>query len=141
MRNLLFAALLAIGPVVLTACPGPTFIVQQYGGPARPRETISILRVNGGDTVRLLLLDDEDVAAPVASDGRLHIEMLPGRHTLTARNGDDARAPSGAVAFVAEPDKVYRVVFVAEQPRVFAVDRGSDKPTADVTQAPAAAAQ
>lgn len=127
MRSLLFAAL-------LTACVGPTFIVQQYGGPARPRDTIAVLRVNGGDTVRLVFLDDEDVAAPVASDGRLHIEVLPGRHTLTARNGDDPRAPSGSLAFVAEANKVYRVVFVGEEPRVFVVGRDSDKPEQDVSQ-------
>ena len=70
---------------------GPTFIVQQYNGPPRARETIATLRVNGAETVRLLFLDEEDVAAPIVSDGRLHIELLPGKHTLTARNGDAVR--------------------------------------------------
>lgn len=134
VRNILFAACLALASASIAACVGPTFIVQQYGGPARPRESIAILRVNGGETVRLMFLDDEDVAAPIASDGRLHIEVLPGRHTLTARNGDDPRAPSGSLAFMAEAGKVYRVVFVGEAPHVFVVDRDSDKPAQDVSQ-------
>lgn len=121
---------------LLTACMGPTFIVQQYGGPARPRESIAILRVNGGDSVRLLFLDEEDVTAPLVSDGRLHIELLPGRHTLTARNGDDRTAPQGSLAFAAEPNKVYRVVFSGETAHVYEVDRESDKPGKDVTSAP-----
>ena len=91
---------------LLVACMGPTFIVQQYGGPPRPRESIAILRVNGAEPVRLLFLDDEDIAAPVASDSRLHIEVLPGRHTLTARNGDERTAPTGTFAFLAEAGKV-----------------------------------
>ncbi len=132
MRNLLLAALVTIA-AVLAACVGPTFVVQQYGGPARPRETIAILRVNGSEPVRLLVLDDEDVAAPIASDGRLHIELLPGRHTLTARNGDDPRAPSGSLAFEAKANEVYRVVFAGDEPRLFVVGRGSDKPAQDVT--------
>jgi hypothetical protein len=100
--------------VVLAACVGPTFIVQQYNGPPRPRETIATLRVNGAESVRLLFLDDEDVAAPIVSDGRLHIELLPGKHTLTARNGDDRSATTGSLSFMAEAGKVYRVVFSGE---------------------------
>ena len=129
--RLLFVALLGL----VLGCMGPTFIVQQYGGQPRARETISILRVNGADSVRLLFLDDEDVAAPVASDGRLHIEMLPGKHTLTARNGDDRTAPQGSLAFAAEPNKVYRVIFSGETPHVYEVDRDDDKPGRDVTAA------
>lgn len=126
-------ALLLLLSLLLVACMGPTFIVQQYNGPARPRESIAILRVNGNETIRLLLLDDEDVAAPIVSDGRLHIEVLPGKHTLTARNGDDPRGPSGAIAFQAEANKVYRVAFVADAPHLYEVDRDSDKAIRDVT--------
>lgn len=112
---------------------GPTFIVQQYSGPQRPRESIAILRVNGAESVRLLFLDDEDVAAPIVTDGRLHIELLPGRHTLTARNGDDRTAPTGSFAFVAEAGKVYRVAFSRERGELYEVDRDSDKPVREVT--------
>lgn len=130
-------ALYALLFVVLTACMGPTFIVQQYGGPPRPRESIATLRVNGADSVRLLFLDEEDVAAPIVSDGRLHIELLPGKHTLTARNGDDRTAPTGSFAFMAEAGKVYRVVFTGETGRLWEVDRDSDKATREATPPPA----
>ena len=115
-----------------SACAGPTFIVQQYAGPVRSRETIATLRVNGADSVRLATLDDEDMNAPLVEDGRLHVELLPGRHALSVR---DAKAPSErpvAMAFVAEAGKVYRVAFTPE-PRIFEVDRGTDAPGADVT--------
>jgi hypothetical protein len=122
-------ALIVLLFLVMTACMGPTFIVQQYNGPPRARETIATLRVNGAESVRLLFLDEEDVAAPIVSDGRLHIELLPGKHTLTARNGDDRSAPTGSIAFMAEPNKVYRVVFAGETAQLWEVDRDSDKPT------------
>lgn len=133
MTRRLLAFMIAAA-VAVVACPGPTFVVQQYTGPVRPASAVAILRVNGGESVRLLFLDDEDVAAPIASDGRLHIEMLPGRHTLIVRNGDDQEAPRGSLAFVAEPGKVYRVAFTGDEPRIFEVDRGSDRPVADVTK-------
>lgn len=119
---------------------GPTFVVQQYNGPQRPRESIAILRVNGAESVRLLFLDEEDVAAPVVSDGRLHIELLPGKHTLTARNGDDRAAPSAAFTFQAEPNKVYRVLFTGEMGHLYEVDRDSDKPVREISSPPAASA-
>jgi hypothetical protein len=126
-------AILVTALSVCVACVGPTFIVQQYNGPPRPRESIAILRVNGADSVRLLFLDEEDVAAPVASDSRLHIEVLPGKHSLTARNGDDRSAPTGSLAFEAEPGKVYRIVFSGETAHLYEVDRESDKPTREVS--------
>lgn len=125
---------------LLLGCMGPTFIVQQYGGPQRPRETIAILRVNGAEPVRLLFLDEEDVAAPIVSDGRLHIELLPGRHTLTARNGDDRSAPTASFTFAAEANKVYRVMFTGETGHLYEVDRDSDKPAKEITPPPAAPA-
>jgi len=135
VRAWLVVTALLTATVLTSACQGPTFIVQQYAGPPRPIDTIATLRVNGNETVRLMTLDDEDVAAPVASDGRLHIELLPGRHTLTARQGDDVRAPSRPLAFLAEPGHTYRIVFDAERPHVFEVDRGSDRLLRDATEA------
>ena len=65
---------------------GPTFIVQQYTGEPRPKEQVAVLRMNGKEPVRLMTLDDQDVAAPILEpDFRLHIEVLPGRHTLTVK--------------------------------------------------------
>jgi hypothetical protein len=108
-------------------CATATYVVQQYGGPQRAPETIATLRVNGSDTVRVLTVDGDDVAAPIATDARLHVEMLPARHTLTAQNSDGPAAP---LAFEAEAGRVYRVVAAL---RVFEVDRGSDAPIRDVT--------
>lgn len=121
----------------LAGCMGPTFVVQQYGGAVRPRETIATLRVNGSDPVRLITLDDEDVRSPLDSDSRLHIELLPGRHKIgIASAANDVVAP---VAFVAEAGKVYRAAFVGADAHVFEVDRGSDSPGRDVTASPVAA--
>ncbi|MDB5212656.1 MAG: hypothetical protein JWO86_583 [Myxococcaceae bacterium] len=116
----------------LWACMGPTFIVQQYGGPVRPRETIATLRVNGSDSVHLITLDDEDVRAPLESDSRLHIEILPGRHKIGVSNGGP-NDPVEPVAFVAEANKVYRAVYVAGVAHVVEVDRGGDAQGRDVT--------
>gem|GEM_PF-3179549 len=126
--------------LVLVGCPGPTFVVQSYSGPQRAAATIATMRVNGSDAVRLVTLDDEDVRAPLESDSRLHIELLPGRHTVTvetrAAQPSDVRVP---LAFDAEAGKVYRVVMVNAEARVFEVERGSDKTMRDVTVAPTAA--
>lgn len=130
---------LAAFVLFLVGCPGPTFVVQQYSGAQRAPETIATLRVNGNEPVRLLVLDHQDAAAPIVEDGRLHIEMLPGRHQLIV---GDARA-SGArhlpVTFQAEAGRFYRVVFVQEaggEPRVYEVSREKDALTRDVTLPP-----
>lgn len=129
-------AVLALFGAVLVGCPGPTFVVQQYGGPVRPLETVAVLRVNASEPVRLLTLDGEDVRAPLESDSRLHIEVLPGKHRLSVSN--TASDSGDEVAFVAEANKVYRVVFVGAGPHVLEVNRSSDAPGADVTAVPPA---
>ncbi len=136
MRLGLGLAFVLLGGLTLAACPGPTFIVQQYKGPVRERDTIAILRVNGSDSVRLLTLDDEDIAAPIQEDSRLHIEMLPAKHVVTVAN---AKAPSeryDPLVFQAEANRVYRVAFVDTGARIFEVDRGTDKTLVDVTIVP-----
>jgi len=134
-RFAMVALVALVAPLVApTGCMGPTFVVQQYAGPVRPRETIATLRVNGSDSVHLITLDDEDVRAPLESDTRLHIELLPGRHKIGVVNGpNDVVAP---VTFNAEAGKVYRAAYVGTEPHVFEVDRGSDNPGRDVTAPP-----
>jgi hypothetical protein len=122
----------------LAACPGPTYIVQQYPGPVRPRETIAILRINGNDVVQLVLLDDDDMATPIADDARLHLELLPGRHRLRVQRTNQPHALVETLAFEAEAGRVYRVVYVGDEPRIFEVDRESDKTGRDVTITPTA---
>jgi hypothetical protein len=123
------ALLLALA---LAGCPGPTFVVQQFNGPQQPREAIAVLRVNGGDKVRLLYLDEQDVATPIVEDGRLHIEMLPKRHTVIV---SDAAAPNEKypLAFDAQAGKVYRVIFSPATPHVYEVDRDKDVAVKDVS--------
>src|SRR5262245_18813792 len=108
-KRLLLSLILPTLAVVLAACMGPTFVVQQFKGPQRPNDQIAILGVNGADSVRLVYLDDEDVAAPIVSDGRLHVEMLPARHTVVVANAANHDQRSGVIAFAAEAGKVYRV--------------------------------
>lgn len=122
----------ALTALPLAGCAGPTFVVQQYPGAVRPKNTIATLRVNGADSVRLMTLDEEDVAAPLLADGRLHIELLPGRHALTVRNASAPQEPATPLAFEAEPGKVYRVALTPEA-RVFEVDRGADTVGRDAT--------
>src|ERR1700754_1509031 len=85
-RRVALLVLAVLVAFVVTGCPGPTFIVQQYAGPQRPPEAIATLRVKGNEPVRLLTLDDQDVAAPIVEDARLHIEILPAQHTVSVAN-------------------------------------------------------
>lgn len=128
----LLPRLLLVLALLLGGCAGPTFVVQQYAGPVRPKESIAILRVNGADAVRLAALDSEDVTAPLVEDGRLHIELLPGRHALTVRNAKAPDERPAAIVFEAEAGKVYRVTLGPEA-RIFEVDRATDAPVRDAT--------
>lgn len=133
----LFAFLLAallLPLLTLSGCAGPTFIVQQYKGPPRSQESIAVFRVNGSDAARLLELDGEDVAAPLDVDSRLHIELLPGPHTVTMGNANAPNERLAPVSFRAEPGKVYRAV-IESGARVHEVSRGSDAVGVDVTSA------
>lgn len=140
MRRVALFTVAALVAFLLAACPGPTFVVQQYGGPQRPQETIATLRVNGREPVRLLFLDDQDVAAPLEEDSRLHIELLPGRHTVVVGNAKVPNERYAPISFQAEAGKVYRVAFATGaaggEPRMYEVDRGNDTSIRDVTQSP-----
>lgn len=118
---------------MLVGCPGPTFIVQQYSGPVRPRETIAILRSNANDDAKLLVLDEQDIAAPIAEDGRLHIEILPARHVVQAGRASAPAERYPSIAFDAQANHVYRVVFSGSDPHVYEVDRSKDTLVRDVT--------
>lgn len=137
--NVARAALAAL-VLVLAACGGPTFVVQQYDGPPRAEESIAIIRVEGDSDVQLVTLDGSPADARVGSDVRLHIEVLPGEHRLLVADAKQSEAPARAVRFFAHPGRVYRVVLAAQThgwrtPRVYEVARDSDTLLQDVTAA------
>jgi hypothetical protein len=130
MAFLVFSCILALGVV---GCGPQVFIIQQYDGPVRDSETIAILRINGGDSTRVVTLDGELADARIAEDTRLHIEMLPGRHAVRVADIAAPEAGSFRVAFDAQAGRVYRAVVASAAAKVFEVDRGSDAMLRDVT--------
>jgi hypothetical protein len=119
--------------VLFVCCAGPTFVVQQYAGPQRPRESIAIIRINGGGPL-LVTLDDGRLVVPEPGT-RFHVEVLPGVHEIGV--DDPSLGPPGTrVRFLAEADKVYRIVLRAVTTpapwvpgwvaQAVEVDRGSD---------------
>ena len=130
------------------SCGTPTFVVQQYAGAPRAAEAIAIIRVEGGGKVQLLSLDGEATDARVASDARLHIEILPGNHRLWVQ-GFAADGAAQSLTFRAEAGKMYRVDLALDpatnafSPHVYEVDPSSNAPKVDVTstQAPPAEVQ
>lgn len=126
--------MLLLAPIaVVFGCGGPTFIVQQYGGAPRDREAISVIRVNGQETIVLVALDGEDIATRVPDDARLHVEVLPGKHTVTIGDLSDTAEPARSTSFVALAGKTYRPVMQAHAARVFEVDPDTDVLLSDVT--------
>jgi hypothetical protein len=135
-----FARIAVLGAVLfgLPDCSGPTFIVQEYPGPVRPANTIAILRLEGNGTVQLLAVDGQRADARVAEDARLHVEILPGKHTVMVQNLAAPANPPEVVAFQAEAGKLYRPAFmhtVSTGPRlhVYEIDPRSSMPIGDAT--------
>jgi hypothetical protein len=134
-------ALLTALLLALPGCPGPTFIVQEYPGPVRPAETIAILRIEGNGPVQLLAVDQQRADARIAEDSRLHVELLPGKHTVMVQNLGAPGVPPEIVAFQAEAGRVYQPVFlrsVSSGPRlhVLEIDPRRGSPVGDATLAP-----
>ncbi len=139
LRPLSLCALLLTGAVLLSSCSPSTFIMEAYSGPTRPANTLAVVRVDGSGSVMLLAVDGQTLA-PVASDARLHIELLPGRHTLTAQSEATLEEPPQRVSFEAQAGRFYRVSFVSAQAqpgaleaRVFELEPESGASGADVT--------
>ncbi len=99
-----------------SACGQVTYVLQEYDGPPRAREQVSVLRIESEDPAQIVSLDGEPLGTQAFdSDVRFHIEMLPGRHTLAIKNPKAELQAAHTVAFVAEPGRVYRVL-VADRP-------------------------
>lgn len=138
-RRAVLGTLAAAVAALAVACMGPTFVVQQYDGAPRPGETIAILRVDAKEPARLLVLDGEDIRAPLIEDARLHIEILPGPHTVVVGNTNAPHERYSPMSFEAAPGKVYRVVFplgATGEAKMFEVEKGSNRLLRDVTGAP-----
>jgi hypothetical protein len=132
---------LAMGLAQIASCGGPTFIIQQYAGAPRPKESIAVIRLRGADSVQVLALDRERLM-PVERGVRLHIEVAPGMHEIDV--GSEGEIPTSGVdefrqrlRFTAEAGKVYRVIVsqrlatgAAGQyaPRIYEVDPESESP-------------
>lgn len=136
LRRIVASFLVPISLVI--GCGGPTFIVQQYGGSPRERETIAVIRVNGQETIVLVALDGEDIATRVPDDARLHVEVLPGKHTVTIGDLSDTAEPARSTSFVAQAGKTYRPVMQQHTARVFEVNADTDALLSDVTFVPPA---
>jgi hypothetical protein len=99
-------------------------VVSQYAGPPRPRETIAILRTEGGSPVQPISVDG-DPLAPVDDDVRLHIEVLPGEHSVAVANLALPDQPAQRVRFFAEAGKLYVAAWTGASPRIFEIDHSS----------------
>lgn len=102
---------LASSLALATACGQVTYVVQQYDGPVRDRDQVSILRLSPGDPAQVIAMDGEALGRQdLDSDVRLHIEMLPGKHQLEIENPQAPLRTTQRVQFIAEPGRTYRVV-------------------------------
>jgi hypothetical protein len=125
--------LLAAGLLAPLGCGGPTFVVAQYEGPPRPRESIAVIRMQGSDPVQVVSVDGEPLA-PVEEDVRLHVEVLPGEHSIGVANFQAPQQPAQRVRFIAEPGKLYGAAWPAPgDPRVFELDASSGRTLRDVS--------
>jgi hypothetical protein len=124
------------------ACGGPTFIVQQYEGAPRSRDAVAIIRLNGDDPIQVLDIDRSPVNVRVGSGTRMHIEVLPGEHTVTVVDAEHPDGTSQFVRFRTEPAKLYRALWLrqadrtpglSDLARVYEMDASSDTPIRDAS--------
>ena len=101
----------AVGLLCCAAgCGQVTYILQQYDGPARARSEVSVLRLQAGDPAEVVAMDGDPLGGQVLdSDVQLHIEMLPGKHTLRVKNPKAVGLDTQDVAFLAEAGRAYHV--------------------------------
>jgi hypothetical protein len=122
-----------------------TIVMQHYDGPARPRNSVALIRINGGQPPEVVSVDDEPlrVGSTLEPGNRLHVEVLPGVHDVEVEAID---AVTGlhtqiAVRFVAEPGRVYRVDLVgAGAAQAYEVSRDTDAKLGIAAAAPSAIA-
>ncbi|HEY6727169.1 MAG TPA: hypothetical protein VI197_24210 [Polyangiaceae bacterium] len=147
-----FGLVAALALSLATSCGQVTYIVQQYDGPVRDRDQVSILRLSPGDPAQVIAMDGEALGRQdLDSDVRLHIEMLPGKHQLEIENPQARAKTTQRVQFIAEPGRTYRVVLAdrvwhaqkaepapagAWSPLVYELDGSSDDLVREVSLPP-----
>ncbi len=122
-------SLLFVAVVALAGCGGPTYVVEKYPGAQRSPDEVAILRFRGTDEAKLVTVDGERADIRIDQDARLHVEVLPGEHTVGLVRASDLQAPLSRVTLRAEAGKTYRFEFGPEPgapARGYEVDPGSD---------------
>lgn len=109
--SITFGLVAGLALSLASGCGQVTYIVQQYDGPVRERDQVSILRLSPGDPAQVIAMDGDALGRQdLDSDVRLHIEMLPGKHQLEVENPQASTKTTQRVQFIAEPGRTYRVV-------------------------------
>jgi hypothetical protein len=106
--RLIVCALLGFPAASMASCAGLTFVVQTYEGPPRPKETVAILRANGGAGPELVSVDGEPMRVMLEKGNRLHVEVLPGIHEVELAAPETGLGRAIPVHILAESGKVYR---------------------------------
>jgi hypothetical protein len=106
--RLVACVLFGLPASAIASCAGLTFVVQQYDGPPRPKESVAVIRVNGGSGPELVSIDGESMRVALEKGNRLHVEVLPGTHEAEVAALGTGLSRAIPLRFVAEPGKVYR---------------------------------
>jgi hypothetical protein len=107
--RLIVCALFGFAAASIASCTGMTFVVQQYEGPPRPKETVAVIRTSGGIGPELVSVDGEPLQVMLENGNRLHVEVLPGTHEVELAAPEMGGLNRAIPAhFIAEPGKVYR---------------------------------
>jgi len=134
-RRIVLAALAGLS---LLQCGRPIFIASAYPGPPRERAEIGVLRVLGDEPAQLISVDGEAADARVSEDAALHLELLPGRHTVFVQDIRAPQEPPGLVRFQVTPGGLYGVRFTQgpAEPQIFTLDPSSYAALTNVTLKP-----
>jgi len=121
-------AAMALGAAIV-ACNGTvTFVMQQYAGPPKPKDSIAIIRSDGASATELVAVDGETIRAPLERNNRLHVEVLPGTHDVDVAAPAIGLRHAIPVRLLAEAGKVYRVEVWAAPPLQAPLGHGGPPP-------------
>ncbi len=122
----------------LAACGTVTYVAQKYDGDPRPRDTIAIFRITPTDRTHVSSIDGEPVDVQLASDTRMHIELLPGTHDVGMYEpppGSSGPVIARHARFEARAGTVYKAALTPQRASVYEIDDGSGAVLRDATTA------